>query len=209
VEILIALIQSIEVHSGAEVGGKTPDLKSTIQRGFIAREQELTKQKQRETAETKAALAAAQAQIDVAREQINAETRKKVAELMAEGEKRSEEIAAQRDLEVARIERQIAQLDAEQTRVLGTARASVEELKNAAEAAGKQMLVSAFGAGRAYNLYTFAEKFAPESVRLIFAGEGTFWTDLNRLQDVAAMELLKSAGKTEEAAGGAEKAERP
>lgn len=215
VEILIALIQSIEVHSGAEVGGKTPDLKSTIQRGFIAREQELTKQKQRETAETKAALAAAQAQIDVAREQINAETRKKVAELMAEGDKRSEEIAAQRDLEVARIERQIAQLDAEQTRVLGTARASVEELKNAAEAAGKQMLVSAFGAGRAYNLYTFAESFAPESVRLIFAGEGTFWTDLNRLQDAAAMELLKSTGKGEapprgpETPGRTEKAERP
>ena len=71
------------------------------------------------------------------------------------------------------------------------AKAQVEQLKNQAEADGKRMMVQAFGTGNAYNLYTFAESFAPESIRLIFAGEGTFWTDLTKLQDAAAMELLR------------------
>lgn len=198
IEILIALIQSIEVRGGTEepAGGAQLDLKATIQRGYIAREQELTKQKQRETAEKKAELAAAQAQIEVAREQIRAETRKKVAERLAEGQKQAEEINALRDLEVARIERQIAELDAEKTRVLGNASAQVDQLRNQAEADGKRMLVEAFGSGRAFNLYTFAESFRPESIRLIFAGEGTFWTDLTKLQDAAAMELLRSSTPT-------------
>ncbi len=194
IEILIALIQNIEVKGGTEVTGEEMDLKGTIQRGYIAQEQELTRQKQREPAEKRAELETAQVQIEIAREQVSAETRKKTAEILAEGQKKAEEIDAQRDLEVARIERQIAQLEAEQTRVLGRANARVEELANQAEADGKRLLIDAFGSGRAYNLYTFAENFDPESIRLIFAGEGTFWTDLSRLQDAAALELLKSSG---------------
>ena len=54
------------------------------------------------------------------------------------------------------------------------------------------MLVGAFGSGHAYNLYTFAENFAPESIHLFFAGEGTFWTDLSRMQDIGAAKLLQS-----------------
>ncbi len=196
IEILIALIQSIEVK-GSTNGDAGPqiDLKSTIQRGYIAREQDITKQKKRETAEKRAELAAEQAKIAVAREQISAETRKKVAEIRADSEKQAEQIHAQRDLEVARVGRQIAQLDAEKTRVLGAAEADVQRVIKQAEADGKRMLVEAFGGGRAFNLYTFANAFEPESIRLIFAGEGTFWTDLSRVQDAASMELLKAGGQ--------------
>ena len=195
VEILIALIQNIEVRGGTAVADQGLDLKSTIQRGYIAEEQELTKQKQRETAEKRAELETAKVLIDVAREQIQADTRKKTAEILAEGAKRAEEIDAQRGLEVARIEREIAQLDAGKTRVLGKAKAQVEELANQAEADGKRLMIEAFGTGRAYNLFTFANDFDPDSIRLIFAGEGTFWTDLNRLQDAASLELLKSSSQ--------------
>jgi len=199
IEILIALIQNVEVHGGSATEGEDLDLKGTIQRRFIAKEEEITRQKQRETAKVKADLSTATVQIEVAREQISADTRRKVAEAIAEGHKKAEEIDAQRDLEVARIERQIATLEAEQTLVLGKANADVEELANRAEADGKTMMIEAFGSGRAYNLFTFADKFEPESIRLIFAGEGTFWTDLTRLQDAASMELLKSS------AGGAKR----
>jgi hypothetical protein len=194
IEILIALIQNYEVHGGvARKEGEAGDLKQTIQRVYIAKEEELTRQKQRETAKVKAELETAKVQIEVAREQVAADTRKKVAETKVEGDKQAGEIDAQRDLEVARIERQIAQLDAEKTRVLGKAQADVERLGNQAEADGKRMLIDAFGTGRSYNLYTFADSFSPDSIRLIFAGEGTFWTDLSRLQDAAALELLKSS----------------
>lgn len=196
IEILIALIQNIDVRGGSQTAGGQLDLRATIQRGYIAKEEELTRNKERETARVKAELETAKAQIEVAREQIASDTRKKVAELLADGAKQAAEIDAQRDLEVARLERQIAELDAAKTRTLGTAGAKVQELANRAEADGKRMMVAAFGSGQAYNLYTFAESFDPESIRLIYAGEGTFWTDLSRLQDAAAMEVLK---------GGAEK----
>ena len=192
IEILIALIQNFEVHGGTAEVTEEMDLKTTIQRGYIAKEEEETRQKQKETAMVKADLETAQVQIEVAREQIKAETRKKVAEIKATGEKRAQEIDAQRDLEVARIERQIAELDADKTRVLGKAQADVEKLRNQAEADGKRMLIQAFGTGHAYNLYTFAQEFNPESIRLIFAGEGTFWTDLSRMQDAASLEILKT-----------------
>lgn len=192
-EILIALIQNIEVHGGSDAKISDTDLKRTIQRGFIARETDLTKQKQRETAKVLADLEAAKAEVPVARERVTADTRKKVAEIKATADKQAEEIGAQRDLEVAQIERQIAELDAQTNLLLGTAQARVQELKNRADADGKRMMIEAFGSGRAYNLYTFAENFDPQSIQLFYAGEGTFWTDLNRLQDAAALELLKGA----------------
>lgn len=192
IEILIALIQNIEVSGGLVGAAGDLDLKQTIQRGFIAAEEEQTKQKQRETAIVRAELEAAQVAIDVARENVSAETRKKVAELRADAEKQAEQIGAQRDLEVAAYEHQIAELDAETRLLLGTAEADVERLRNQAEANGKRMMIQAFGSGQAYNLYTFAQNFAPESIRLIFAGEGTFWTDLSRMQDAASLELLRT-----------------
>jgi hypothetical protein len=195
IEILIALIHNIEVRGSPEAEKEGMDLKQTIQRGYIAREQDLTKQAQRETAKVRADLETAKVAVEVARERISAETRKRTAEIKAEGQKTAQETEAQRDLEVATIEKEIASLDAETTRVLGRAKTDVERLINQAQADGKRMMVEAFGSGRAYNLYTFAESFAPESIRLIFAGEGTFWTDLTHLQDAAALELLKSSSE--------------
>jgi len=58
------------------------------------------------------------------------------------------------------------------------------------------MLIGAFGSGHAYNLYTFAENFHPESIQLFFAGEGTFWTDLSRLEEVGAAKLLQPKTST-------------
>lgn len=193
IEILIALIHNIEVQGGTTDGQGDMDLKGTIQRGFIAREQDLTKQALRETARVRAELETARAQVEIARETISAETRKKVAQVRAEGERKAREIDAQRDLEVATIQREIAELDAERTRVLGRAQAGVEQLLNQAQADGKRMFVEAFGSSRAYNLYTFAENFAPESIRLIFAGDGTLWTDLGSFQEAAARRVLQDA----------------
>ncbi len=194
IEILIALIHNIEVHPNStnEQTADT-DLKQTIQRGYIAREQELTKQAQRESAKVKADLDAALAKIEIAREMVNAGTRRKVAEIRAEAEKKAREIEASRDLEVAKIEKQIADLDAAKTRTLGKAKAKVTELKNQAESDGKRMMVEALGSGAAYNLMTFAENFDPQEVRLIYAGDGTLWTDLGDLKDAAAMRLLENS----------------
>lgn len=186
IEILITLIHNIEVHSNGpkEVDGE--DLKSTIQRGFIAREEEISRQAQREAAKINADLEATKAKIEVARETVAADTRKRVAEIQAEADRKAREIQAQTELEVATIDRQIAELDADRTRLLGKARANVERLTAQAKADGQRLLVNALGSGRAYNLYTFAQNFSPEAINLIYAGEGTLWTDLQRMVDVNA-----------------------
>ncbi len=130
--------------------------------------------------------------VDIARETVKADSRVMVANIQADGEKKAAEIDAQAGLEVATIQQEVASLAARRTEILGQANANVEKMKNEAEAEGYEMLVNAFGTGQAYNLYTFAENFKPESIHLFFAGEGTFWTDLSRFQELGAARLLQS-----------------
>jgi len=115
---------------------------------------------------------------------------------MADGAKKAAEIDAQRDLDVAKINLQIAELESKRTQILGKAQADVARLKNDAEAKGAKMLVDAFGSAQAYNLYTFAQNFHPTDLRLIFAGPGTFWTDLKSFQDIGAGQVIQQQGAT-------------
>jgi regulator of protease activity HflC (stomatin/prohibitin superfamily) len=197
IDVLIALIREIEVHAPDAQGGEvTEDLKRTIQQSYIAIESQLTKEKQREAAAVKATLEEERKKVEIARETIRAETRVMVANIMAEAEKTAAEIDAQADLEVAQIQQEVAQYDAKRVEVLGSANATVAKMKNDAEAQGYELLVKAFGSGHAYNLYTFAENFEPQNIQLFFAGEGTFWTDLSRFQDLGAAKVLQEAEPT-------------
>ncbi|MFQ5410968.1 MAG: SPFH domain-containing protein [Phycisphaerae bacterium] len=196
IEILLSLVREIEVHapqgSPEQSDDVTEDLKRTIQQSYIAIENRLTKEKQREAETVKAQLEVVRKEVEIAREMIRAGTRVRVADIQATGEKDAAQIDAQAALEVAIIQRQVAELDAQRTEILGQAGADVERMKNEAEAEGYKMLVNAFGSPEAYNLYTFAENFQPESIRLFFAGEGTFWTDLSRFEELGAARMLQS-----------------
>ncbi len=170
-------------------------------------EKRITKGKQREAAAVKAQLETERKKVDVARETVRADTRVVVAGILAEAEKSAAEIDAQAALEVATIQEEVARLDASRIEILGRARADVERMKKEAEAKGYELLVNAFGGGQAYNLYTFAENFQPESIRLFFAGDGTFWTDLSRFEQVGAAKLLQPpprSGNPAPTAGGRE-----
>lgn len=194
IEVLLALVRDLEVHApsgGLEGGEVTEDLKRTIQQSFVAVEKQLTKEKQREAATVRARLEEELKKVDIARETIKSETRVLVADALADGQKQAALIDAETELKVATIQQSVAELDAKRTRLLGGAAADVERMSKDAEAKGYELLVGAFGGGQAYNLYTFAENFRPESIRLFYAGEGTFWTDLTRFQDVGAAEVLR------------------
>lgn len=196
IEIHLALVREIEVHaptSGPEGGEVTEDLKRTIQQSYIAIENQITKAKQRDAAAVRAQLEEERKKIEIAQETIRAETRVMVANILAEAEKRAAEIDAEAELEIATIQQEVAKLDARRTEILGKAEADVVQARGDAEAQGYEMLVNALGGGEAYNLYTFAENFHPDSIRVIFAGEGTFWTDLASFQDVGAAKLLGAA----------------
>ncbi|HNQ24224.1 MAG TPA: SPFH domain-containing protein [Phycisphaerae bacterium] len=199
IEVLLALIREIEVHAppgSPDTGDVTEDLKRTIQQSYIAIEKQLTKQKQREAATVKAHLEEVRKEVGIAQETVAAQTRVLVAGTLAEGEKSAAQTDAQAGLEVAEIQQEVAQLDARRTEILGGARTDVEKMKKQAEADGYKLLINAFGTAQAFNLYTFAEHFQPESIQLVFAGEGTFWTDLSRLEEVGAARLLQRREKT-------------
>jgi regulator of protease activity HflC (stomatin/prohibitin superfamily) len=193
VSVLLALVRNISIK---DKGGKdaTGGLMATIQRANIEVERNLTNKQKTETAVKTAELAQADKLVDVARETVSAETEVLVANVVAEAAKKAAEIDAERDLQVAQINLQVAQLDAKRTQILGKAKADVERMKNDAEAKGSKLLVDALGSPQAYNQYIFAKNFAPTDMRLIFAGPGTFWTDLKSFQEIGAAKMAQPTG---------------
>ena len=83
------------------------------------------------------------------------------------------------------IARQTAELDAESTVTLGKAKAGAKQLEAEAKSELFTLAVSAFGSGSAYNEWVFATGL-PKDVQLdlLYAGEGTFWTDLKGFTEV-------------------------
>lgn len=189
IHVLLALIRNITVKD-ATGKDQTQGLLATIQRANIEIERDLTNKQKTLTATVAASLEEGLKQIDVAREMIAAETNVKVANILAEGQKQAAQIDAQRELDVAAINLEIAQLEAQRTQILGKAQADVQRMKKESEAKGAKMLVEALGSPAAYNRYIFARSFKPDEMRLIFAGPGTFWTDLKTFQDTAAAKLM-------------------
>ena len=68
---------------------------------------------------------------------------------------------------------------------------SAGKTKAEAEAKGAKLLVDALGSPQAYNNYIFAKNFEPQELRLIFAGPGTFWTDLKNFQEIGASKMIQ------------------
>ena len=194
VHVLLALVRNITVRDNT---GKdqTTGLLATIQQTNIEIERDLTNRQKTTTATKKATLEQEQKLIDVARETVAGDTKVKTAGLQAEGEKKAAEIDAQRELDVADIEKQIAELDAKRTEILGKATADVERMKNEAEAKGAKLMIQAFGTPQSYNLYIFAKSFEPKDLKLIFAGPGTLWTDLKSFEQVGATKMIEQAGE--------------
>jgi hypothetical protein len=196
IQVLLALIRNIEIQD-ARGTDRTEGLLATIQRANIEIEKELTNRQKTLTATTQANYEEALKLVEVAREEVASETNVKVANIIATGHKKAAEIGAAREVQAATIEQQVAALDAGRRQILGRAEAEVERLKNDAEAKGAKMLVDALGSPQAYNQYVFAKGFAPTDLRLIFAGPGTFWTDLKGFQEVGASQLLKQRQEAE------------
>jgi regulator of protease activity HflC (stomatin/prohibitin superfamily) len=192
VHVLIALIRNISIKDKTGQDA-TEGLLGTIQRANIEKERDLTNQQKTLTAAKKAELEQALKLVDVAKETVSSETGVKVANIRADAEKLAAETDAARELAVSSVELEIANLEAKRTQILGKAKADVERMKNEAEAQGAKMLIDAFGSPQAYNQYVFAKGFEPKDLRFIFAGPGTFWTDLKSFQDIGASQVMQQS----------------
>lgn len=170
ISLLYGLVRHIYIPS---------EVREPIQNAFVADELTLTRNQEQLTAKEDALLKEAEEKVLLEREKIRAETEKLVAQAIAEGVKVVGETKAQTGQFVAKIDRKVAELQAQATVVIGKADAQSQKLQAQAKAQKFKLAVQAFGSPQAYNRWVFASNL-PESVKikLIYAGEGTFWTDL-------------------------------
>jgi regulator of protease activity HflC (stomatin/prohibitin superfamily) len=158
------------------------EVRIPIQNGYIAQEMTLTREQEQKTARTEGSLREAERKVELEAERVRVETDKKVANTKAEGDKKAKELDAETKKLVAEIDRKIAELDAQKTIQLGEAKAQADQMQQEAKAQKFDLAVKAFGDPAAYTKWEFATGL-PESIdlRLLYAGEGTLWTDLKNV----------------------------
>lgn len=161
------------------------EVRIPIQKKYLADELKLTRDQEQLTARTEANLREAERMVELESQRIKVETEKLVAEKKAEGDRTAAETGAETLKLVAAIAKQTAELDREATVTLGQAEAEAQQLMEQAKANRFKLAVAAFGSGEAFNQWVFASGL-PEDIQLqmLYAGEGTFWTDLKGFTDV-------------------------
>jgi regulator of protease activity HflC (stomatin/prohibitin superfamily) len=165
-----------------------------IQQASVAVEQNLTNKEKQNTARKQADLNTEQGLIEQRREQVAQETEKLKAEIGADQEKQVAEIRAEAQRQVAEVQKQTANMRADQSRILGQAKAQVVSLVEGEKAAGFTLNSAALGDPNAYLLWEFANSLNDQlRVNILHAGVGTLWTDLdhNILGDLGAAKVLK------------------
>lgn len=159
------------------------EVRVPLQKGYVADELTLTREEDRTTKQAEGELREAEKIVLQEAERVKVESLKIVASAVAEGARKVGEIEAATKQQIASVDKQIAELEAQRTELLGKAEAQAEQLLNEATSQKFELAVKAFGGGQAYSKYQFAEGL-PENIQLqlFYAGEGTLWTDLKGIQ---------------------------
>lgn len=183
ISVLYGLVRNIYIPQ---------EVRQPIQQGYIADELKITREQEQITAMTEGTLREAEEKVKVQTETIRVETEKMVAAKVAEGAKTAAETKAETTKLVAKIARDTAEIDKEATITLGEAKANARKLEEEAKANKFQLAVEAFGSGQAYNQWVFAQGL-PEDIELnlLYAGEGTFWTDLKGFSETLLGKQVK------------------
>jgi regulator of protease activity HflC (stomatin/prohibitin superfamily) len=171
------------------------DVRQPIQERFIADEIKLTNEQKQITRKTEATLQEATAKVEYESQRIAVETEKLEAEKVAEGRRTAEETRAETVQKQAVIDRQTAEIQAQATILKGEADGTAKKLLEQAKAQKLQLAVSAFGSPESYNQWVFATGL-PEDLKLhlLYAGDGTFWTDLKGFSDTLLGRQQQSNG---------------
>ena len=183
------------------------EVRLPIQKKYLADELTLTRDQEQLTAKTEANLREAEKMVELESERIKVETEKLVAEKKADGEKTAAETAAETLKLVAAIAKQTAELDREATVTVGKAEAEAQKLMEEAKANRFKLAVGAFGSGDAFNQWVFASGL-PEDIQLqlLYAGEGTFWTDLKGFSEAMLGKQFQESRAAAQPQGGTKKA---
>ncbi len=168
------------------------EVRLPIQLGYISDELKLTREQEQLTAMTEGDLREAEEKVKLQTEQIRVETEKMVAVKLAEGQKTAAETKGETSKLIAAIARETAEIDKESTITLGEATSTAKKGIEEAKADKFKLAVDAFGGGQAYNQWVFATGL-PEDIELnlLYAGEGTFWTDLKGFSETLLGKQVK------------------
>lgn len=158
-----------------------PDILAPIRDASIAIEQDLTNKEKQNTARKQAELNTETSMIEQRGEQVRQETLKLAGEIRAAQDREVAQIGAEARKQIAEIESRTAERMAEKTVTLGQAKADAVRLVEGERARGYQMKTAAFGDPEAYTMWEFATGLSPDlRIQVIYAGQGTLWTDLDR-----------------------------
>lgn len=157
------------------------EVRKPIQLAFIADELKLTRSQEQLTATEEGRLREAEENVKLASKTVEVDTQRQVAEKIAEGERVAAGTRAETEKLVAEIEKETALLEAEAVKIIGEATNKAKQLSEEATADRFRLAVEAFGTPQAYNNWVFASGL-PDDVKLqlLYAGEGTLWTDMDK-----------------------------
>ena len=167
-----AIIRHVEVPE---------EILSPIQAASEAKEQDLTNRERQNTARKQAELNTRLAKVDQLRKEVEQETHKKVATIDAETKRLAARLDADAKLAVAELDLDRARIEAKTTQVLGEAQVRADFLVSNEEALGVRRRAGVFARPATLADLALVESLNPDlAIRLVHAGEGTLWTDLDR-----------------------------
>jgi hypothetical protein len=154
------------------------EVRKPIQMSFIADELKLTRMEEQETARAEALLREAEKNVELEKERVEVDTIRQVEGHIAEGDREAKGIEAETVKLVAAIQKDTAGLEAEAVTVLGEAENKGKKMVEEATADRFRLAVEAFQTPSAYNNWIFATGLPDDvELKLLYAGQGTLWTD--------------------------------
>ncbi len=171
------------------------EIRTPIQSAFIADELKLTREQEQKTAKSEALLREAEKNVELETDRVVVDTERQYQSKLADGDRESKTIDAQTRRMVAAIEKETAKLKAESVKVVSEAENKGKTMIEEAKSDRFRLAVEAFGSPEAYNDWIFAEGLPKDvDLKLLYAGEGTLWTDMKNLGVRANMDLPGSSG---------------
>ena len=166
-----AIVRHVEVPA---------DILAPMQAASESKEQDLTNRTRQETAKKQALLNTEVALVAQLRREVEQETEKLVATIGAETRRAVATTNAATKVRVAQIGLERAKVEAQAAKVKGEAAVQAEFLVANEEALGEQRRAAVFRDPATLADLAFADSLPEKlSVRVLHAGEGTLWTDLD------------------------------
>ena len=166
-----AIIRNVEIPN---------DILTPIQSVSLAREQNLTNMAEQETAKKLAELNTETELIEQRRQEVQQETQKLVALTQADTKKKIASLLAETKLQVAQWKLKQSEILAQTTQLLGETEAKAKFLVQNEQAKGEFLKSQVLRDPQLISSLHMVDAL-PNNVetRVIYAGEGTLWTDLN------------------------------